>query len=65
MAGDDPKTWAQRFFHFCLLTLVGVVLLWLALQLLAQFWGWIVLIAAIVAVAWITIAVMRFRCNRW
>ena len=65
MTGDDPKTWAQRFFHFCLLILVGVVLLWLALQLLAQVWGWILLAAAIAAVAWITITVIRFRRNRW
>ena len=65
MTGDDPKTWAKQFFRFCLLILVGVVLLWLALQLLAQFWGWILLAAAIVAAAWITITVIRFRRNRW
>ena len=40
-----PKNMAQRFFDLSLLLLGGIIALWGALQLLAQFWGWIVLIA--------------------
>lgn len=47
MADSTPPTIVQRFFRACLLLLGGVAALWLALDLLSQFWGWIVLISAI------------------
>ncbi|WP_033106690.1 hypothetical protein [Microbacterium profundi] len=47
MADDTPPNIVQRFFRACLLVLGGIVALWLALELLAQFWGWLLLIAAI------------------
>ena len=60
-----PKNLAQRFFNFCLLLLGGIIALWVALQFLAQFWGWIVLIAVLVATIWALVAIMRARRNRW
>lgn len=48
MSGDTPPTIMQRFFRACLLILGSIVCLWVALELLAQFWGWILLAAAIV-----------------
>jgi NADH:ubiquinone oxidoreductase subunit 2 (subunit N) len=56
-----PKNIAQRFFDLCLLLLGGIIALWVALQFLAQFWGWLVLVAAI----WALVAIMRARRNRW
>ena len=60
-----PKNLAQRFFDLCLLLLGGIVALWVALQFLAQFWGWIVLIAVLVAAISALVAILRARRNRW
>ena len=60
-----PKNMAQRFFDLSLLLLGGIIALWGALQLLAQFWGWIVLIAVLVAAIWALVAILRARRNRW
>ena len=60
-----PKNMAQRFFDLSLLLLGGIIALWGALQLLAQFWGWIVLIAVLVAAIWTLVAILRARRNRW
>ncbi len=50
MSDNTPPSILQRFFRACLLILGGVLALWLALELLAQFWGWILLIGVIVLV---------------
>lgn len=50
MSEPKPPTIVQRFFRACLLILGGILALWLALELLAQFWGWLLLIAAIVLI---------------
>lgn len=47
MTNDTPPSIVQRFFRGCLLVLGSIVALWLALELLAQFWGWLLLIAGI------------------
>ena len=60
-----PKNMAQRFFDLSLLLLGGIIALWGALQLLAQFWGWIVLIAVLVAAIWALVAILRARRDRW
>ena len=60
-----PKNMAQRFFDHCLLLLGGIIALWGALQLLAQFWGWIVLIAVLMAAIWALVAILRARRNWW
>ena len=62
---STPKGLAGRFFDLCLLLLGGVIALWVALQFLAQFWGWIVLIVVLVAAIWALVAIMRARRNRW
>lgn len=62
---DNPSSIAQRFFNVCLLLCGGVLALWVALQLLAQFWGWLLLIAVVVSVIWILVVVARSRRNRW
>ncbi|WP_448810389.1 hypothetical protein [Agromyces bauzanensis] len=50
MADSTPPPATQRFFRACLLILGGIVALWLALELLAQFWGWLLVIASIALV---------------
>lgn len=50
MADDTPPGIVQRFFRGCLLILGGVFALWLALELVAQFWGWILLISVLVLI---------------
>lgn len=47
MADDTPPTTVQRFFRACLLVLGGILALWLSLELLAKFWGWLLLLAVI------------------
>ena len=62
---SSPKNLAQRFFDLCLLLLGGVIALRIALAFLAQVWGWLVLIAVLVAAIWALFAVRRARRNRW
>ncbi|WP_298868496.1 hypothetical protein [uncultured Microbacterium sp.] len=47
MSESQPPSIVQRFFRACLLILGGIVCLWVALELFAQFWGWILLVATI------------------
>lgn len=61
---EKPEALMSKFFHFCLLALAGVFVLWLALQLLAQFWGWLVLLAALAALAWGIVWFVRWRRDR-
>lgn len=60
MAESTPPTIVQRFFRACLLVLGGIAALWLALTLLSQFWGWIVLIASIALVLWSAVIAYRY-----
>ncbi|WP_375384002.1 hypothetical protein [uncultured Microbacterium sp.] len=53
-----------KFFRACLLALGGVFVLWLGLQLLSQIWGWLLLIAAIGAIVWVTVWFVRWRRDR-
>lgn len=62
----DPVPVMTRFFRACLLALAGVFVLWLALQLLAQFWGWLLLLAAITALIYGVVWFIRWhRDRRW
>ena len=48
----------------CLLILGGIVALWLAMELLAQFWGWVLLIVGIALVWWCAVIVYRYWWGR-
>lgn len=60
MADSTPPTIVQRFFRACLLILGGVIGLWIALELFAQFWGWVVLIVVIALVLWCAVIACRY-----
>ena len=61
----EPVTVAKRFMTFCVAVLAGVVLLYLTVQLLSQFWGWLVLLAAIAVTIYVGIRVAGRRRDRW
>ncbi|QAY74259.1 hypothetical protein ET445_13915 [Agromyces protaetiae] len=61
---EKPETIMQKFFRACLLGLAGVFVLWLAIQLLAQFWGWLLLAAALGGLVWATIWFVHWRRDR-
>ena len=65
MTEKDPTTMGRRFFTFCLLVLGGIVLLQIALALLSQFWGWLLLIAVALASIWLLVRLLRARRDRW
>lgn len=62
--GKDPVPLMTRFFRACLLALAGVVVLWLALQLLAQFWGWLLLLAGLIGLVYGVVWFIRWRRDR-
>jgi uncharacterized membrane protein HdeD (DUF308 family) len=62
----EPKsTMSQTFFRACCFILLGIVAIWLALELLARLWGWLILIAAVVGIIWAAVAYLKWRRNRW
>lgn len=66
MADEPSRSMPQRFFRACLLFLAGVVALWLALELLAQFWGWLLLLAAVAVVVYGAVFGYQYwRDRRW
>lgn len=64
MPDDTSTPTPLRFFRACMLILSGIVALWLALELLAQLWGWIVLISVIVLVLCVGVALYRYWWGR-
>jgi uncharacterized membrane protein YdbT with pleckstrin-like domain len=62
----EPKpTMSQSFFKACLLILFGIVALWIAVDLLAHFWGWLLLAAGVAGAVWVAVLVVGDRRNRW
>ena len=61
----EPVTMAKHFMTFCIAVLAGVVLLYLAVQLLSQFWGWLALLAVIAITSYVVVRVLRARRDRW
>lgn len=65
MAGSEPTTLARRMLSFCFAVLVSVILLTLALELLAQIWGWLALIAVLASGMWLTMKVHQWKSQKW
>lgn len=66
MADDKPKPLMTRLFHGCLLLLGAVITLWIAVSILERFWGWLVLAAVLVLLAFGVIYGLRWwRDRHW
>lgn len=61
----EPASMGQRILSFCFAVFVSVVLLSLALQLLAQIWGWLLLIAILAAAVFAGFWFYRKRRDGW
>ncbi len=62
---EDKPTMSQTFLRTCLTFLAGIIALWIALELLARFWMWLLLIAGIGAAGYIVFRIIRARQDRW
>jgi uncharacterized membrane protein YdbT with pleckstrin-like domain len=60
MPSDSPPPLSTRFLRACLCILGGIAALWLALDLLAQFWGWILLISVLVLILCAAVYAYRY-----
>jgi len=65
VAGSEPTTLAHRMLSFCFAVLVSVILLTLALELLAQIWVWLALIAVLASAVWLAVKAHRWRSQKW
>ncbi|SER95998.1 hypothetical protein SAMN05443377_12241 [Propionibacterium cyclohexanicum] len=61
----EPVTMASRILGFCFAVFVSVILLYLAVELLSAIWGWLLLVAGIVAAVWIGLLIYRRWRDRW
>ena len=61
----EPVSMAKRFVLGCLYVFIGIALLKLALDLLAHFWFWLVLLGFLAATGAIVRYVIRSRRQRW
>ena len=64
MSSSD-KTVLQRLVSVCATVTFAAFLLWLAVWLLQQIWGWLLLILLIAAVTAVVVIVVRARRDRW
>ncbi|MBF4563312.1 hypothetical protein ITJ43_14350 [Microbacterium sp. VKM Ac-2870] len=62
---SSEKTVLQRFVSACATVAFAAFLLWLAVWLLQQIWGWLLLILLIGAVVAVVVIVLRARRDRW
>jgi hypothetical protein len=65
VADNSPPTLASKLLGVSLTFLAAVVALWLALELLARIWFWLLLIAVLVVLGVATVRFIRWRRSRW
>ncbi len=65
MSSNEPTSLARRFLGFCAAVFAGVVLLALALQILAQIWGWLAVLAVLGVLTFAGVRIARWRRERW
>lgn len=64
MPNDRPPLFT-RAFHGALALLAAAAALWMAVQLLAQVWGWLVLVAVGAVAVFVIVQLRRRRRDRW
>ena len=64
---SDPKHFnpLDRLWHASLLILGTSVVLWIAVQLLATIWGWLLIFILLAAALAVAVVLLRARRNRW
>ena len=65
MSSEPGKSMAQRFAQFCVLILVGVIAIWIAFDILSRVWGWLLLVAVLLALGYVGFVLFRRWRNRW
>jgi predicted PurR-regulated permease PerM len=61
---DEPTT-VQRFWRLSLLILASIFALWLAVQLISQVWGWLLVAVVIAGLVTIMVLWLRRRRDKW
>ncbi|GAA0993407.1 hypothetical protein [Subtercola frigoramans] len=56
---------SQTFFRACMALLGGVIALWIALELIARFWVWLLIIAVLIGAIWAVVRIIKARNERW
>lgn len=64
MSDGQSRSFIHRFFRATLLVLGGVIAITLALELLAQIWGWLVLIAVLGLVGYVAFVTYHWWRDR-
>lgn len=62
---EEKPTMSKRFFTACLLILGGIIALGFALELLARFWLWLLVIGLVALGAYVAFRVLQARRDRW
>ena len=62
---NDERGPVHGFWHATLLLFGGCILLWLAVQLIASIWIWLLAAVAIGIVSWAVWLWWRSRRSRW
>jgi hypothetical protein len=65
MSEEKAPTILQRLYRGALLVFGSVLLIWLAFQVLAQIWGWLLLVAIIGGLIALAVFWVRRHHNRW
>lgn len=62
---DSKPPLLGRLWSLVWLIIVGTIAIWIAGQLLAEIWGWLLLIAGLVGAGAAAFALIRFLRDRW
>ena len=65
MSNNSPSGIVSKLFGAAVGFLAAVVVLWLALELLARIWFWLLLVAVLIALGVAAFRFLRWRRSRW
>ena len=64
MSDSQGSSLVQQFFRACLLILGGILAICFAVELLAQIWGWLLLIAGVAVLGFVGFVSYRWWRDR-
>lgn len=62
---EPTRSLAGRFLLFCVFVLGGILAIWLALEVLARIWGWVLLVLLLIGLGYLVFVLIRRLQNRW